>query len=127
MRQVTLTYTCVCPNGTIPDSSAYEQTLPFYICEETFRQCMANNPDNAQGQGVCQENQQCGSRNATAEALAATSSAASTTASETESSATGSAASSAASATASEAGASMTTYTSGAFAVLLMAAFRLLL
>lgn len=126
----TLTYNCVCPNATVPDSTAFAQTLPFFICEETYRQCVNNNPNNAQGQAACRENQKCGSRNATAEALAQTGSASSGTASSTgsaTSSAAGSAASSAASASASAAEAPMTTYATGAFAAVLMAAFKLML
>ncbi|KAK5952668.1 hypothetical protein OHC33_006260 [Knufia fluminis] len=128
----TLTYNCVCPNGTVPDSSAYTQTLPFYICQETYIQCINNNPNDAQGQAACKEQQQCGTRNATAEALQQTGSASSSTASSTGSatssaSGTGSAASSAASATESAAQAPMTTYATGAFAAVLMAAFKLML
>jgi len=130
--QDTLTYNCVCPNGTVPDSTAFAQTLPFYICQETFVQCIANNPNDAEGQAVCQENESCGTRNATAEALSQTSGVSSSTASSTSggsasSAATGSDSSSAASATESAAMAPMTTYATGAFAAVLMAAFKLML
>ncbi|KAK5076066.1 hypothetical protein LTS08_002574 [Lithohypha guttulata] len=129
----TLMYSCTCPNGTVPDSTAYTQSLPFFVCQETYIQCVRNNPNNAQAQGACRTNQQCGTRNATAEALLSTSGASSSVASATSrasssaASGTGSAASSAASATSSGSDASMTTITTGAFMAVLMAAFKLLL
>jgi len=64
--QSTLTYSCICSNGTAPDVSAYQETLPFYICEATYVQCIAANPNDAQGQDTCRKNQKCGTLNATA-------------------------------------------------------------
>ena len=46
--------------------SAFRDTVPFYICEKAFEQCVASNPDDAKAQSTCEENRQCGSRNATA-------------------------------------------------------------
>ncbi|EXJ96290.1 hypothetical protein A1O1_01416 [Capronia coronata CBS 617.96] len=136
------TYTCVCANGTVPDCTAFTETLPFYICQESYIQCINNNPNDAQAQSVCASNEQCGTRNATAEALAASSAAATTAAATTSAAASSSAApstsSSSASATAASATASATQsglaaaglsqqLTTGAFAALLMAAFKLFL
>lgn len=126
----TLQYNCVCPNGTVPDCSAYQQTIPFFICQQTFVQCTANHPNDAAGKQQCTKNEQCGTRNATAEALAASSASAgpsSTSSSSGARSSSASATGSGASASASHSDATITTYTSGAFAAMLMAAFKLLL
>jgi len=123
-------YNCVCPNGTVPDSTAFTQTLPYFICQENYVQCINNNPNAAQAQQTCKDNEQCGTRNATAEALAQTGSASSSSASQTgssASSATGSAASASATGASAASAATMTTYASGAFAAILMAAFKLML
>ncbi|KIW20766.1 hypothetical protein PV08_01344 [Exophiala spinifera] len=138
---VAFTYSCVCANGTVPDSTAFIQTLPFFICQETYIQCINNNPNDAQAQSVCKDNEQCGTRNATAEYLAeqaaASSAAASTTAaasSAAPSSTPSTSENSSATATSSSAGASgsdnaaagMAHVTTGAFAAVLLAAFKLL-
>ncbi|KIV94743.1 hypothetical protein PV10_02476 [Exophiala mesophila] len=128
----TFTYSCVCANGTVPDSTAFAGTLPFFICQETYIQCMAANPTNAQAQAVCAENEQCGTRNATAEALAATSAAQSTTASETAASSTASETESATATSESASstptgGAATQQIATGAFAALLLAGIKLLL
>ncbi|RMZ78230.1 hypothetical protein DV738_g4064, partial [Chaetothyriales sp. CBS 135597] len=139
--QTSLQYTCTCANGTSPDSTAFIGTVPYFVCQQTYIQCVANNPNDAQAQTKCAENEQCGSRNATAEAIAAQSASAAseTTASSTEASETSSAtdsASDSASATSdsaatstSEAAAAANTQglATGATAVLLMAAMKLLL
>ncbi|ETN38894.1 uncharacterized protein HMPREF1541_06936 [Cyphellophora europaea CBS 101466] len=127
-----LTYTCVCANGTAPDVTSFANTLPFYICQQTYIQCVANNPDDAQAQEVCTTNQQCGTRNATAEAIAQTMASESTTATSTsESSGSSETGSSTASETASStssdsaAVANVAQLSTGAFALLLAAAFKL--
>ncbi|ETI28828.1 hypothetical protein G647_01280 [Cladophialophora carrionii CBS 160.54] len=141
--QNAFTYTCICANGTVPDCTAFTQTLPFFICQETYSQCIDAHPDDAQGQQTCTENMQCGTRNATAEAIAQTSAAEASSASSTSTSAasstaasTGGSASGSASASASETGAGATPSNAavpisqqaatGAFAAVLMAAFKLL-
>jgi len=141
--QTTFTYSCVCANGTVPDCTAFAETLPFYICQETYIQCIDNNPNDAQAQSVCASNEVCGTRNATAEAIAATSAAASSSAASTSSaasssSASGSATAGSGSSASASASASATAKSSGnamglsqhvatgAFAAVLMAAFKLL-
>merc|ERR1712230_103661 len=89
----TCPYICVCANGTVPDCTAFTQTLPYFICQETYIQCINNNPNDAQAQSVCADNEQCGTRNATAEALATSSAAASSTAASTSSAASSASAS----------------------------------
>jgi hypothetical protein len=123
----------------VPDCTAYQQTLPFFICQTTYSQCINNNPNNAQGQATCAQNEQCGTRNATAEAIAATSAAAASSAAATSSAASSSSASAtkSQSATAASASASASSsgnaavglsqqLTTGAFAAVLLAAFKLM-
>lgn len=129
--QQQLTYTCVCGNGTAPDVTSFANTLPFFICQQTYIQCIANHPNDDAAQQVCTRNQQCGSRNATAEAIAATSSAETTASSTTSSgsaSGTGSATSSETAASTSSGSAAVhnvAELSTGAFAILLAAAFKL--
>lgn len=130
-EQIDLTYSCICSNGTVPDVSAYQDTIPFYICEETYRQCIEANPNDAQGQDGCVNNQQCGTLNATTVESSSDSSPASSSSSASMTSATSTASESAAS------GASATPtngavavsqqLATGAFAAVFFAAFKLLL
>ncbi|KAL1954047.1 hypothetical protein VTO42DRAFT_1825 [Malbranchea cinnamomea] len=61
-----LTYDCVCSNGTTPDVSPYINTLPFFICNANFGQCIDRHPNDAEGQKECKEAQkQCGTLDAT--------------------------------------------------------------
>jgi len=62
---VALTFSCVCSNGTVPDVAAYKNTLPFFICEANFEQCVASHPDDAPGKQTCKDNAKCGTLNAT--------------------------------------------------------------
>lgn len=110
--------------------TSFADTLPFYICQETYIQCVAASPNDAQGQATCAENEQCGTRNATAEAIAATSAMDSATSTSAGSSGTGSAtAETTPSATTTDNAAISNVYhlSTGAFAGLLMAAFKLLI
>ncbi|KAK2772047.1 hypothetical protein FQN53_004815 [Emmonsiellopsis sp. PD_33] len=62
--QATLTYECKCQDGKTPDVAKYKNTLPFFICQETFVQCIASHPDDLAGQRKCKENQsKCGTIN----------------------------------------------------------------
>ncbi|ERF75955.1 hypothetical protein EPUS_01321 [Endocarpon pusillum Z07020] len=132
-----LTYSCVCSNGTVPDVSAYRDTLPFYICTETFNQCIAAHPDDAEGQDTCQENQRCGTLNATAvessssdsSASSATSATSASTVATSTSAASGSA-SAASTASAAPTNAAVTVsqqISTTALAALFMTAFKLFL
>ncbi|EXJ75729.1 uncharacterized protein A1O5_00236 [Cladophialophora psammophila CBS 110553] len=137
--QNSFTYTCVCANGTVPDCTAFIETLPFYICQETYIQCVDNHPNDAQGQATCSANEQCGTRNATAEAIAQTSAASAPSASSTSAPASSQSASAAGSGTssASATGSSASAtggaaialpqqVATGAFAAVLIAVFKLL-
>ncbi|KAK4940650.1 hypothetical protein LTR10_019280 [Elasticomyces elasticus] len=68
--QTTLTYTCVCSNGTVPDCTAFVQTLPYYICLTTYLQCLDDHPNDLTRRRKCLIDEDCGTRNATAELLA---------------------------------------------------------
>jgi cobalamin biosynthesis Mg chelatase CobN len=126
----TFTYSCICSNGTEPDVTAYQQTLPFFICQATFSQCINNHPNDAEGQTTCKSDEKCGTLNATAANSASSSSssaaASSTSASQTSASSTGSASASAASASHSSI-ANNQQLATGAFAAILVAAFKLFL
>lgn len=76
--QDSLTYACVCINGTVPDVAAYKDTLPYYVCIANRDQCVANHPDDADGQKKCQDDAHCGTLDVN-EASASTTSAAATT------------------------------------------------
>ncbi|KAI1612058.1 hypothetical protein EDD37DRAFT_651276 [Exophiala viscosa] len=133
------TYSCICANGTVPDCTAFTQTLPYYMCQATYAQCINDHPNDAEGQATCATDEQCGTRNATAEALAETSAASSSAAAATSSSSSSSSATAASTGSSSATGSSasstataksdaMTQHvTTGAFVAVLMAAFKLLL
>ncbi|KAF3481780.1 uncharacterized protein GIQ15_04539 [Arthroderma uncinatum] len=63
----TLEYSCECQNGTIPQMDLYINSLPWFICQATFGQCIKAHPDDADGQQGCKDAQdKCGKLNATA-------------------------------------------------------------
>ncbi|EAW11811.1 uncharacterized protein ACLA_005670 [Aspergillus clavatus NRRL 1] len=37
----TLDFACVCSNGTTANVEPYTQTIPFFVCQATFAQCIA--------------------------------------------------------------------------------------
>ncbi|TPX16573.1 uncharacterized protein E0L32_003867 [Thyridium curvatum] len=49
----TLNYLCTCQNGTAPGLDYYRQSMPFFICNEAFKECNDANVGNAQGQKNC--------------------------------------------------------------------------
>jgi hypothetical protein len=62
--QNTLTYTCICSDGTEPDVVDYEGTLPYFICEESYSQCVSNNSNDVVSQRSCKTNieSKCGTK-----------------------------------------------------------------
>ncbi|OAQ72856.1 PCI domain-containing protein [Pochonia chlamydosporia 170] len=53
----TLKWNCTCSsNSSTPGIQYYKQTMPFYICQALFSQCITTNAGNAQGQDVCNNN-----------------------------------------------------------------------
>jgi hypothetical protein len=58
------------------------QTIPFYVCENNYGQCITSHADDAEGQRACKKAaSNCGSKNASEEST--TSSSSSTTAAST--------------------------------------------
>jgi len=76
-----LTFSCTCANGTVPDLSKYQGSMPFFICQANFGQCQANNAGDLDAQKACTTQNICGSLTADA-TTATTSSAAATTSSQ---------------------------------------------
>ncbi|EFE44505.1 conserved hypothetical protein [Trichophyton verrucosum HKI 0517] len=65
-RVSTLEFSCQCQNGTVPQIDQYKNSLPWFICQATFSQCIKAHPDDADGQQVCKDNQEkCGKLDAT--------------------------------------------------------------
>ncbi|OJJ81133.1 uncharacterized protein ASPGLDRAFT_778008 [Aspergillus glaucus CBS 516.65] len=59
-----LTFSCKCDNGTA-DVEPYELTVPFFVCQANFGNCIASHPDDADGQDQCKKDNKCGTLNAT--------------------------------------------------------------
>ncbi|KAL3477857.1 hypothetical protein BJX99DRAFT_225470 [Aspergillus californicus] len=80
----TLDFTCTCSNGTEADVSLYEGTIPFYVCQENYAQCI-DRSTTQDGDDECTASlNECGSLNASAPTT--TSSSSTSTASSTETS-----------------------------------------
>ncbi|KAK4500295.1 hypothetical protein PRZ48_008484 [Zasmidium cellare] len=109
----TLTYQCVCTDGSNPNITDYDQTIPSFICEQWKANCVDAHPNDLDGQTGCQS-VTCGSRNASSNLAATTSSAATTSATATSSS---SAESTSASGTASSSASASATTSSAAMAI----------
>ncbi|KAE8347991.1 hypothetical protein BDV28DRAFT_144577 [Aspergillus coremiiformis] len=59
-----LSFTCTCSNGTDADVAPYAETIPFFVCQENYRQCIQHSID-LDGDDKCKKAQsQCGSKNA---------------------------------------------------------------
>ncbi|PGH00546.1 hypothetical protein GX51_05761 [Blastomyces parvus] len=52
-----LTYTCTCGDGTTPDLTKYKSTIPYFICTESYAQCIQSHPDDLTGQRACKAEQ----------------------------------------------------------------------
>ncbi|KAL4933624.1 uncharacterized protein BDV17DRAFT_63295 [Aspergillus undulatus] len=62
----TLDFTCTCSNGTDADVSLYADTVPFYVCQEEYKQCI-DQSSTQDGDQICTDGlDQCGSLNASA-------------------------------------------------------------
>ncbi|KAJ5312291.1 hypothetical protein PENANT_c011G00427 [Penicillium antarcticum] len=130
----TLKFSCVCSDDSSPDVSPYMQTIPFYVCENNYGQCITAHADDAVGQRACKKAaSNCGSKNASEESTTPSSSTtvASTTlatATATDSSASETTSVAAASATTSNAAAGdMTKMSTGVMAGLMFVAARMIL
>jgi len=58
----TLTYGCVCSDGTQPNVTEYTLTLPYYVCTEWGQQCIKACNGNNQCQGDCTQKHPCGAQ-----------------------------------------------------------------
>ncbi|KAF4255313.1 hypothetical protein KXW98_002582 [Aspergillus fumigatus] len=108
----TLEFSCVCSNGTEADVSPYMQTIPFFVCQETYKQCIAASSTQDQDEKCTAAQKECGTLNATASSTSSSTTTSSAISTATES-ATGNQAESTATATAT-ASSSATTETSNA-------------
>ncbi|OJJ66670.1 hypothetical protein ASPBRDRAFT_59473 [Aspergillus brasiliensis CBS 101740] len=63
----TLDFSCVCSNGSTADVAEYTQTIPFFVCEATYAQCIEES-STLDEQEQCQETRDndCGTLNASA-------------------------------------------------------------
>lgn len=72
-----MSFDCTCVNGTVPEVEGYTNTIPFFVCQANYEQCIQNNPNDLDGQKQCKENAKCGSLTASSGHSSTTSSAAS--------------------------------------------------
>jgi len=58
----TLNYTCTCSNGSAPGLDYYIQTIPTFICQQAYSDCIAANTASSKAQDECTNNIQkkCG-------------------------------------------------------------------
>ncbi|KAF4151164.1 hypothetical protein CNMCM6069_004379 [Aspergillus lentulus] len=94
----TLKFSCVCSNGTEADVSPYMQTIPFFVCQETYKQCIAASSTQDQDEKCTAAQKECGTLNATASSTSSSTTTSSAISTATES-ATGNQAESTATAT----------------------------
>ncbi|KAE8145218.1 hypothetical protein BDV25DRAFT_165153 [Aspergillus avenaceus] len=60
----TLQFSCTCSNGTEADVSPYTETIPFFVCQANYGQCISRSTD-LDGDEKCKKAQsECGNRNA---------------------------------------------------------------
>ncbi|KAL2175949.1 uncharacterized protein P884DRAFT_204193 [Thermothelomyces heterothallicus CBS 202.75] len=52
----TLEYTCTCSNGSAPGLQYYIQTIPTFICEQAYSDCIAANTASSRAQDECKTN-----------------------------------------------------------------------
>ncbi|PCH05887.1 Hypothetical protein PENO1_010580 [Penicillium occitanis (nom. inval.)] len=135
----TLNFDCTCSNGTTPDLTPYKNTIPFYVCQENYGQCIANNPNDLDAQQACKANATCGTIDLSAvsstSASASSTTAASTTGASTlattaAAATTGTASGTAASATATHGAAALqisADRATGLFAAAMLAFFGMML
>ncbi|GAT20497.1 hypothetical protein RIB2604_00701810 [Aspergillus luchuensis] len=136
----TLDFSCVCSNGSTADVAEYTQTIPFFVCEATYAQCIEDSP-SLDEQEQCQEtrDKDCGTLNASASSTTSstTTTAASLTTSTGSSSSTGSGSSGSSASTTTTSSSSSTTsnaamrlaqeHATGLLATVLFVGLRLIL
>jgi hypothetical protein len=62
IKQTTLEYTCKCKNGTEPDMTLYQQSVPAQMCLYWYGQCINATNENKQQQLACvaERDSRCG-------------------------------------------------------------------
>ncbi|KAI9644950.1 hypothetical protein NHQ30_006985 [Ciborinia camelliae] len=81
----TLDYNCTCSNGTAPGLQYYTETMPTFICQTIFENCITAGENDAAAQKLCTEakDKNCGTLSPDNYTAASTSSVSSSTASST--------------------------------------------
>ncbi|KAJ5498791.1 hypothetical protein N7453_007842 [Penicillium expansum] len=122
----------ICQQGTKLNSC--DPTVPFFVCQDTYIQCVNSHPNDAEGQRACKKAATCGSKNASAvTTTASTTTMSSTTlalATATESSTTQTSSVAPASTTTANAAVALgdlTQYSTGLMAGLMFVAARMIL
>lgn len=81
-----LSFSCTCEDGSDADVESYMNTIPYFVCQTNFGNCITDHPDDADGQDQCKKDNQCGSKNATEATSTSSSSSSSSSASSSSSS-----------------------------------------
>ncbi|KAK4105433.1 hypothetical protein N658DRAFT_503578 [Parathielavia hyrcaniae] len=57
-----LAYSCICSNGTAPGLQYYIHTIPTFVCDQAYADCIAANINSAKAQDGCKTNikEKCG-------------------------------------------------------------------
>ncbi|KAL4880021.1 hypothetical protein BJY04DRAFT_192225 [Aspergillus karnatakaensis] len=75
----TLEFTCTCSNGTEANVAPYQVTIPFYVCQENYGQCIGRS-NTQDGDEECKAGlAECGTLNASAPDTATSTTSTSTT------------------------------------------------
>lgn len=78
----------MCTNGQSPNISNYQQTIPFFLCQQWKANCVDGHPNDLNGITACQS-VMCGTMNASSAESSSTSASASASASSTGGSGSG--------------------------------------
>lgn len=70
--QKTLTYGCLCADGTQPNVSEYSLTLPYFVCVEYGNQCVTACGSNNTCSDACRTDHPCGAQHPTTSNATAT-------------------------------------------------------
>lgn len=108
-------YQCTCTDGSSPNISSYDQTIPSFICAQWKTNCVDNYPNDLDGQTGCLS-VVCGDKNASS-GIAATSTSSAAMSSATASSSSSGSGAGSGSATASSSSSTATTSDSAAVAL----------
>ncbi|KAK5987345.1 hypothetical protein PT974_11472 [Cladobotryum mycophilum] len=90
-NQANLSYDCTCSsNHSAPGLQFYTQTMPTFVCQQLFSQCIAQNAGSQDSQKACKTNIEklCGTINPPSEGIVATTAADSKTTAAPDSTAT---------------------------------------